>query len=36
MLYDLDFSNPADIQPMFFHAKMINGVVNIAGEKVLR
>jgi CRISPR-associated protein Cas5d len=36
MLYDLDFSNPTDIQPMFFHAKMINGVVNIAGEKVLR
>ena len=28
MLYDLDFSDTADIRPLFFHAVMINGVVN--------
>jgi len=27
MLYDLDFSEPKDIKPMFFHAKMGNGVI---------
>lgn len=27
MLYDLDFSDPKDIKPMFFHAKMENGVI---------
>jgi CRISPR-associated protein Cas5d len=29
MLYDLDFSNPDDPKPMFFKAKIVNGVVNI-------
>jgi CRISPR-associated protein Cas5d len=29
MLYDLDFSDPKDIKPMFFRAKMENGVINI-------
>ncbi len=27
MLYDLDFSNPKDINPMFFRAEMKNGVI---------
>ncbi|WOC32933.1 MULTISPECIES: type I-C CRISPR-associated protein Cas5c [Caproicibacterium] len=36
MLYDLDYSNPRDIQPMFFHAYLRNGVVQVAGEKVLK
>lgn len=27
MLYDLDFSNPKDINPMFFRASMVNGVI---------
>lgn len=29
MLYDLDFSNPRDPQPMFFRAKMENGVIHV-------
>ena len=29
MLYDLDFSDSKDIKPMFFHAKMENGVIVI-------
>lgn len=36
MLYDLDYSNPRDIQPMFFHAQLKSGVVQVAGEKVLK
>lgn len=35
MLYDLDFSNPKDIHPMFFHAKLVNGMVDVQGAKVL-
>jgi CRISPR-associated protein Cas5d len=27
MLYDMDYSNPADIKPMFFRAKLQNGIV---------
>ena len=29
MLYDLDYSNPADPQPRFFRARMENGVVAV-------
>ncbi|MHB8779215.1 MAG: type I-C CRISPR-associated protein Cas5c [Anaerolineales bacterium] len=29
MLYDLDFSNPRDIQPMFYHVFMQDGVVDV-------
>ncbi len=29
MLYDLDFSNPRDIQPMFYHAIMQDGVIDV-------
>ncbi|MBO9315850.1 MAG: type I-C CRISPR-associated protein Cas5 [Chloroflexus sp.] len=29
MLYDLDFSNPRDIQPIFYHAVMQDGVINV-------
>jgi len=29
MLYDMDFSNPADIKPMFFKAEMKNGIINV-------
>lgn len=29
MLYDLDFSNPADPQPRFFRARLDNGVVEV-------
>ncbi len=36
MLYDLDYSNPADITPIFFRAKMVNGVVDVANCEVVR
>ena len=36
MLYDMDYSNPKDITPMFFHAVMRNGVVNVTGSEVYR
>lgn len=36
MLFDMDYSNPKDIQPMYFHARMEDGVVQVSGEKVLR
>lgn len=29
MLYDMDYSNPDDIRPAFFRAKMENGVINV-------
>jgi len=31
MLYDLDFSDPKDIKPMFFRPEMKNGIINIPG-----
>ncbi len=39
MLYDMDFSNPNDIQAMFFRANMKNGVIIVPplnSEEVLR
>lgn len=35
MLYDMDYSDPQNIKPMFFWAKLENGVLQVAGEKVL-
>ena len=32
MLYDMDFSDPKDIKPMFFRAKMEKGVVVVPDE----
>ena len=29
MLYDMDYSNPADIHPAFFRAKLENGIINV-------
>jgi len=29
MLYDMDYSNAKNISPMFFHAKVINGVIQV-------
>lgn len=29
MLYDMDYSDPADIRPAFFRAKLENGVLNV-------
>lgn len=36
MLYDLDYSNPADIRPMYFHAVMENGTIDVSSVEVLR
>ena len=36
MLYDMDYRNPEDIVPMFFRARMVNGVVDVAGSEVYR
>ena len=34
MLYDMDFTNPADPKPQFFHAFLQNGVVDLAKVEV--
>lgn len=36
MLYDMDYSDETDIRPMFFHAVMTNGVVEVEGKEILR
>ena len=36
MLYDMDYSDPENIQPMFFRAIMRHGVVNLRDCEVLR
>ncbi len=36
MLYDMDYSDPENIVPCFFHARIEHGVVQVAGEKVYR
>ncbi len=36
MLYDLDFSNPRDIQPQFFRAELRDGVLDLHGVAVGR
>lgn len=36
MLYDLDYSNPEEITPMFFRAKLVDGVLDVRDCEVLR
>jgi CRISPR-associated protein Cas5d len=36
MLYDMDYSNPEDIQPMFFRAQMRSGVIDLTNCEVRR
>lgn len=36
MLYDMDYSDPENICPMFFRAKMVNGVINLTNCEVIR
>ena len=36
MLYDMNYSNPVNITPMFFRAKMVDGVVDVANCEVVR
>jgi CRISPR-associated protein Cas5d len=35
MLYDMDFTNPRDIKPMFFRAVLRDGVIDLTGCEVL-
>lgn len=34
MLYDMDFSRPADPKPTFFRARVVRGVLNLSGVEV--
>lgn len=36
MLYDMDYSDPENITPMFFQAKMVNGVIDLGDCEVVR
>lgn len=36
MLWDLDFSNPRDLRPVFFKAEMENGVIDVEKQKKAR
>ncbi len=34
MLYDMDYTNPAEIKPLFFHAVLRDGVLDLSGVEV--
>lgn len=36
MLYDMDFTNPRDIQPTFFRARLVNGALDLRDCEVIR
>lgn len=36
VLYDMDYSNPGSISPMYYRCIMENGVIDVAGSEVLR
>ena len=36
MLYDMDYSDPQDIQPMFFRAELRYGVLDLTDCEVVR
>lgn len=36
MLYDMDYSNPGSIVPMFYRAHMVNGTIDVAESEVYR
>lgn len=36
MLYDMDYSDPENIEPIFFHAKLVNGVMDLREVEVRR
>lgn len=36
MLYDMDYRDPKNIQPMFFRAKLENGVLDLRNVEVMR
>lgn len=36
MLYDFDYSNPEDIQPLFFRAVLKHGILDVRNQEVIR
>lgn len=36
MLYDFDYSNPEDIQPLFFRAVLNHGILDVRNQEVIR
>lgn len=36
MLYDMNFSNPENIRPEFFHARLVNGVLDLSNCEVCK
>ena len=36
MLYDMDYTDPKNIQPMFFRAQMVNGMIDLRDCEVVR
>lgn len=36
MLYDMDYSDPENITPMFFRAQMVNGIIDVSNCEVVR
>lgn len=36
VLYDMDYDNPGGIRPCYFHAVMVDGIVQVGGIEVLR
>lgn len=36
MLYDMDYSEPENIQPMFFRAQMVHGVIDLTDCEVVK
>ncbi len=36
MLYDMDYSDPKNITPTFFRAKLVNGVLDLRNCEVVR
>ena len=36
MLFDMDYTDPKNIQPMFFRARMVNGMIDLRDCEVVR
>ena len=36
MLYDMNYSNPENIRPEFFHARLVNGVLDLTNREVIK
>lgn len=36
MLYDLDYSDPSNIMPIYYHSVMVNGVIDVQNAEVYR